>query len=87
MYRIGLETILGFTKHGDTLTMEPCIPSAWRQFSVDYRHGSTVFAIQVIRKGKGGEVERVTVDGIERSDLTIPLADDGRRHAVVVQLG
>ena len=87
MYRIGLETILGFTKHGDTLTMEPCIPSAWRQFSVDYRHGSAVFAIQVIRKGKGGEVERVTVDGIERSDLTIPLADDGRRHEVVVQLG
>jgi cyclic beta-1,2-glucan synthetase len=87
MYRIGLETILGFTLQGDTLTMEPCIPQAWREFSLDYRYGSATYAIRVARNGSGGEVRRVMVDGAERSDRAIPLVDDGRRHEVMVELG
>jgi cellobiose phosphorylase len=87
MYRIGLETILGFTRHGDTLTFEPCIPRAWREFSIEYRHGSAVYAIRVARNGNGGEVLRVIVDGVDRNDRTIGLVDDGRRHDVVVELG
>jgi cellobiose phosphorylase len=87
MYRIGLETILGFTKHGDSLTLEPCIPSAWREFSIEYRFGGSLYAISVVRRGRSTEVNRVTVDGANRSDGTIPLVDDGKRHEVVVELG
>ena len=87
MYRIGLETILGFTRQGDTLTIEPCVPQAWREFSLEYRHGSAVYAIRVARSGKGAEALRVTVDGVERGDRTISLNDDGRRHDVTVELG
>jgi cyclic beta-1,2-glucan synthetase len=87
MYRIGLETILGFTLQGDTLTIEPCVPQAWREFSLDYRYGSATYAIRVARNGSGGEVRRVMVDGAERPDRAIPLADDGQRHEVMVELG
>jgi cyclic beta-1,2-glucan synthetase len=87
MYRIGLETILGFTRQGDTLTIEPCVPRAWREFSLEYRHGSAVYAIRVARTGDSGEVVRVTVDGVERGDRTISLDDDGQRHEVAVELG
>jgi cyclic beta-1,2-glucan synthetase len=87
MYRIGLETILGFTKHGDTLTFEPCFPRSWKEFSIEYRHGTSLYAITVRRRGKGGEVIRLAVDGAELPDRTVPLADDGRRHAVDVDLG
>ena len=87
MYRIGLETILGFTRQGDTLTFEPCIPQAWREFSLEYRHGSATYAIRVARNGTGGEVRRVMLDGAERADRAIPLADDGSRHDVIVELG
>ncbi|HEX5077480.1 MAG TPA: glucoamylase family protein [Gemmatimonadaceae bacterium] len=87
MYRIGLENILGFTKQGDTLTIEPCIPQTWREFSLEYRHGSAIYAIRVTRSGKGGEILRVIVDGGERGDRTISLDDDGRRHEVTVELG
>jgi cellobiose phosphorylase len=87
MYRIGLETILGFTRQGDTLTIEPCVPQAWREFSLEYRHGSAVYAIRVVRRGRGAEALRVTVDGVERGDRTISLVDDGRRHEVTVELG
>ena len=87
MYRIGLETILGFTKHGYSLTLEPSIPTAWRAFSIEYRVGGSVYAISVARNGPGSEVNRVIVDGTDRSDRTIPLIDDGKRHEVSVELG
>ena len=87
MYRVGLETILGFTRHGETLTFEPCLPQAWREFSMEYRYGSALYAIRVVRKGPGGEVRRVTSDGRERNDRAILLVDDGQRHDVIVEFG
>jgi len=87
MYRIGLETILGFTKHGETLTLEPSIPRGWPEFSLEYRYRTATYAITV-RNGRDGrgEVVSVTVDGTARPDLTIKLVDDGRRHEVVLRL-
>ncbi len=87
MYRIGLETILGFTRQGDTLTIEPCVPKAWREFSIEYRHGTSLYAIRVVRNGTGEEAVRVVVDGAERADRAIGLVDDGQRHEVIVELG
>ena len=33
MYRVGLEAILGFTKRGDTLPIDPRVPAAWPEFT------------------------------------------------------
>jgi cyclic beta-1,2-glucan synthetase len=87
MYRIGLETILGFTKHGETLTLEPCVPRAWKSFSLEYRYASSTYAVTVTRVGDEQDVLRVAVDGADRGDLTIQLVDDGQRHDVVVEIG
>jgi cyclic beta-1,2-glucan synthetase len=88
MYRVALETLLGFTKRGDTLTLNPCIPSTWDGFSIVYRFGNTEYAVEVqnpshVERG----VTTVTVDGVATSGNTVRLADDGGRHAVVVVLG
>jgi cyclic beta-1,2-glucan synthetase len=87
MYRIGLETILGFIKHGETLTLEPCVPRAWKSFSLEYRYLSSTYAVTVTRVGDEQDVLRVTVDGVDSGDLTIALADDGQRHDVLVEIG
>jgi cyclic beta-1,2-glucan synthetase len=85
MYRIGLETILGFTKLGDTLTFEPCIPRSWREFTLEYRFGSATYSISVQNGRVGrGEVVSVTVDSSAQADMTIKLIDDGATHEVVV---
>ncbi|MGK2962122.1 MAG: GH36-type glycosyl hydrolase domain-containing protein [Gemmatimonadaceae bacterium] len=86
LYRVGLESILGFVKEGDTLRIEPCIPAGWKEFSLDYTHGSSVYAITVRnprRTGKGAVT--MTVDG---APLEGPLAlvDDGTRREVLVEL-
>ncbi|HET9002894.1 MAG TPA: glucoamylase family protein, partial [Gemmatimonadaceae bacterium] len=47
MYRVGLEAILGFRKHGDRLAIEPCLPSAWKEYTIEYRHLSSTYTITV----------------------------------------
>jgi cyclic beta-1,2-glucan synthetase len=88
VYRTGLEAILGFTKRGDTLTMNPCIPAAWDSFTVEYRYKSTMYVVDVknpshVERG----VKSVTVDGADVGDGTVKLVDDGATHNVVVTMG
>ena len=87
LYRVGLEAILGFTKRGETLTINPCIPSSWDKFEIEYRHGDSVYGI-VVRNPSGVEkgVASVTLDGAS-IDGAVPLRSDGKRHEVVVTLG
>jgi cyclic beta-1,2-glucan synthetase len=84
MYRVGLEAILGFVKRGDTLFVEPRVPAAWPEYSIEYRHGASVYTILVRRDGGPS---RVTLDGRPLDQPGIPLRDDGAEHAVVVILG
>ena len=86
MYRVALETILGFTKRGDTLVVAPRVPAAWPEFALEYRHGGSVYAVTVhdpagLRDGAA----LVTLDGRALSDAAIPLVDDGARHEVVIR--
>jgi len=86
MYRVGLEQLLGFTREGDVLRINPSVPDAWPEFSISYRVGNAVYDITVMKPNllrKRGA--RVSIDGVERSSSAIPLVDDGRRHVVVVQ--
>jgi cyclic beta-1,2-glucan synthetase len=86
MYRIGLESILGFQLRGESLYIEPCIPSAWRQFTIEYRHGTSTYAITVENPdGLQHGAVALTVDGKDVEDA-IPLVDDGRRHEVIASL-
>jgi cyclic beta-1,2-glucan synthetase len=85
MYRVGLEGILGFTKRGDTLFIEPRAPTSWSGYTIEYRYGKSRYVISV-KNGDGvtgGPVE-VTVDGNASADGGIRLVDDGGRHEVSV---
>jgi cyclic beta-1,2-glucan synthetase len=85
MYRVGLETILGFTKRGDTLRIEPRVPGAWCEFSIDYRFGSARYAITVRAPSEAGAERPVmTLDGRAVDGSMLHLVDDGARHEVVV---
>jgi cyclic beta-1,2-glucan synthetase len=82
MYRIALEAILGFRKRGETLSIEPCIPAAWKQYTIEYRHRTSVYSISVENPDglQNGAVD-LTVDG-QPVKGPIALLDDGARHEV-----
>jgi cyclic beta-1,2-glucan synthetase len=86
MYRVGLETILGFTRRGDTLRIDPRVPAHWPEFGIDYRYRSASYAITVIEPGMlHAHPVEVSVDGVTLGGTTITLVDDGRRHEVEIR--
>jgi cyclic beta-1,2-glucan synthetase len=88
MYRVGLVAILGFRKRGETLFIEPAVPSSWREYTIEYRHGKSRYTIVVSNEGETGRGPfEVTVDGQTSSGGGIPLVDDGEHHAVQLRLG
>ena len=85
MYRIGLESLLGFQKRGNELTIDPCVPADWREYRIEYRYGKSLYSIVVANPDGGeGSVVEVTLDGRALPEETIPLVDDGKPHAVHV---
>ncbi|MEO8599689.1 MAG: phosphorylase, partial [bacterium] len=90
LYRGGIESILGLQKHGDSLTINPCIPHAWRNFNLNYRHGTARYLITVDNPhGAMTGVATVELDGIalDSNALSVPLIDDGKVHRVHVVMG
>jgi cellobiose phosphorylase len=88
LYRVGIETILGFQLRSNTLHFEPCIPPRWPQFEMTYRFGSATYRIVVDNSaGTGRGVRSVELDGQRLPNDTVPLSDDSRTHSVRVQLG
>ncbi|MEO7367392.1 MAG: glycosyl transferase family 36, partial [Gemmatimonadaceae bacterium] len=87
LYRVGLEAILGFTKRGETLEIDPCIPSAWKEFTIEYRHGGSKYSI-IVQNPSGAHrgVSSTMLDG-KRIDGPIQLVSDGSDHDVIVTLG
>ena len=87
LYRVGLEAILGFTKRGETLEMDPCVPASWKEFSVEYRHGGSKYSI-LVRNPSGAQrgVASATLDGAA-IDGPIQLVSDGSDHEVIVTMG
>jgi cyclic beta-1,2-glucan synthetase len=85
MYRVGLEGILGLRKRGDTLFIEPRAPAHWPEYSIEYRHGKSVYQILVLNGGVAGGAPEVKVDGAVSPDGAIRLVDDGKEHAVEVR--
>ncbi|HET8769937.1 MAG TPA: hypothetical protein VFM71_03035, partial [Gemmatimonadaceae bacterium] len=86
MYRVGVESLVGLVKRGDTLRIEPNVPESWPEMQVEYRVGKAIYAITVHEPGRvRGAGSEVMIDGRALHDGVIPLTDDGARHEVVVR--
>jgi cellobiose phosphorylase len=87
LYRVALESILGFHREGDRLRIDPCIPAAWSSFEMTYHYRSATYHIVVENPAKVERgVKAVTVDGAAQSDGYVRLAEVGA-HEVRVVLG
>jgi cyclic beta-1,2-glucan synthetase len=90
MYRAGIEWMLGIRKLGNTLSIDPCIPREWPGFQLRFRHGKTLYHIDVANpRNVARGVVQIELDGkqLEPAGHTVPLANDGRTHEVHVVLG
>ncbi len=88
MYRLGIEAILGISRVGNILKINPCIPKDWPGYKLTYRFSATRYRISVENpEGVNQGIRRVVLDGKTLTDDGIPLSDDGGQHEVQVLLG
>ena len=88
LYRVGLESILGFRVEGDRLLLNPCVPRGFAAYEIFYRHRTTVYHIHIENPdGVERGVYSVELDGAIQDQGTVTLVDDGGQHEVRVVLG
>jgi cyclic beta-1,2-glucan synthetase len=88
MYKAGLENILGFSKNGDKLVIDPCIPKKWTEYSIKYNYLETTYDIKVrnpesLSKG----VSNISIDGEILNGNVINLTNDKITHYIEILMG
>jgi cellobiose phosphorylase len=85
MLRYALESILGLCIVDGRLRLAPCLPPHWPGYRMRYRHGDSVYAIEV-RRAEADESAGLSLDGNAADERGVALVDDGRLHRVLCLL-
>ena len=80
----GVEGILGLTRSGDTLLLDPCLPKTWPEVSLKVTLGTFLLDVTVINaNGAGRGVTKALLDGAEIAcdggALSVPVTE-GEHH-------
>jgi cellobiose phosphorylase len=84
MYQLIIGTLLGITRQGDQLMLQPRLPAEWSEISMRYREGRSLYEIQLVNTG---EIYQLWLDGKRCVDNRIPLSSEGGTHQVRIELG
>jgi len=88
MYRLGLEGLLGLTKKGDLLEVDPRIPRNWPGFRVTYRFDTATYEFIVQNPDSVNlGVKQVYLNDQELTDSMIPLMHDAGKVTVFIIMG
>jgi cyclic beta-1,2-glucan synthetase len=86
MYRVLLESVLGFWLHnGERIELRPCIPASWPGFTLSHRFPDGTHYTFVIEQKP--ELTRTSIGTIEDGAVVIPIEHDGGLHEVYIVLG
>lgn len=90
MYRAGIEGIVGLTRKGDHLCLNPCLPKSWPALTVTIALGAARYTVSILNPdATGGGIRSAVLNGVAlnvASDgLTIPLQDG--THQLTAILG
>jgi cellobiose phosphorylase len=84
MYRLIVESLLGFRLEGERLSIEPCLPADWQGFTVHYRFRETVYHVHVHQTPHATGDQRLNLDGQAQPAMSVPLVDYHVEHRVDV---
>ena len=85
-YIAGIEYILGIKIRDKMLSFEPCIPKSWKEYTVRYKFGESIYNIKVLNpNGKNCGVTNVLIDGSEVKN-SIRLDGSGRIFNIEVEI-
>jgi cellobiose phosphorylase len=88
LYIAGIKYILGIKKSGEKLNINPCIPTEWKEFQVEYKYLDTNYNIYVKNpNGVNSGVKKIIIDNNFADNNEIILTNDKKTHIIEVELG
>jgi cyclic beta-1,2-glucan synthetase len=83
-YRVATEGILGVTKRGDRLHLDPALPPEWDGYEAELRFGEAVYRVKVVAGAKD-KVIKLNGRKVGKPDEGVPIKPDGE-HDIIVEL-
>jgi len=77
MWRLLVESLLGFERQANRVRLHPCTPDGWGDITVECHCGGSRWTL---RATGSGQVDQVLVDGLAIAGPWVELADDARDH-------
>jgi len=88
VYQAAVKYILGVRPHYKGITIDPCIPRAWKEFKIRKHFRGSIYDIRVRNpEGVSKGIRAIWVDGKELSGNVLPLFRDYRPHNIEVLMG
>ena len=88
MYQAAVRALLGLRRTGSTISVDPCIPSVWPEYTVGWKIDGTRYRFTVLNpEQRSRGIASLKLDGHAVDTLAIPLHNDGKQHDVTIVLG
>ena len=85
LYIAGIKYILGVNIEKGYMYFNPKISSEWKEYSIKYKYGESIYNIKVINEnGNTENVKKVILNGVEIENKKIKLEDNGSVNYVEV---
>ncbi|MDR6432589.1 GH36-type glycosyl hydrolase domain-containing protein [Brucella pseudogrignonensis] len=83
-YRVATEGILGVTKRGDRLHLDPALPPEWDGYEAELRFGEALYRVKVVT---GAKTKAIKLDGrkVTKPEDGVIIKPDGE-HEIIVEL-
>ena len=87
LYEAGLHYILGLTIEKGYLSLNPCIPSIWKEYKIHYKYKNTIYNIEVKNpNAKNTGVETMIANGEVIEEKKVHLEDNGKINTIEIYL-
>jgi cyclic beta-1,2-glucan synthetase len=88
MYQAAVQALLGLRRTGANMSINPCIPTGWPEYSLVWNVGRSRYRVVVTNPDHVSHgIAGAQLDGVDVDHEAIPLVDDGADHEVSVVLG
>ena len=85
MYKAGIEYILGLNIKENFLSINPCIPKDWKEYSIQYHFGGSIYNIKVLNpEGKNTGTSKFKLNGEEIKEKRIKLQNNNTVNEIEV---
>ena len=85
-YICGIEYILGLKIENEKLIINPCIPTQWDEYFIQYKYGESIYNIKVKNIYQTNQIQKIICNNEEIKEKEIKLIDNNRINEIEITI-